>query len=159
MRRALRSRRLGSTRCGAPISDTCTVRRGFSRRRGIVRGNVGQECHLPGALDRDGHEALVLAAGAAHTARADLASLGEVPAEKIEVLVVDVVHVVLAEKARLPLQDGSAWTCAGGRPCRLSEFPASRFRCHDLTLQGAGRLRPPMKNLERAFMERPEVFD
>ena len=29
--RALRSRRLGSTRCGAPISLTCTSRRGFSR--------------------------------------------------------------------------------------------------------------------------------
>src|SRR5713101_3674699 len=65
-------------------------------------GDVRQERHLTGALDRDGDLALVTAAGAADPARADLAALGDVAAKLADVLVVDLGDLGLAEEARLP---------------------------------------------------------
>ena len=65
-------------------------------------GDVRQERHLAGALDRDRDLALVAAARAADPARADLALLGDVAAKLADVLVVDLVDLALAEEARLP---------------------------------------------------------
>src|SRR5215212_5040560 len=64
-------------------------------------GDVGQQRHLARPLDRPRHLVLVAAAGTGDAARADLALLGDVPAEDVDVLVVDVVDLRLAELAAL----------------------------------------------------------
>ena len=61
--------------------------------------DVGQERHLARALDRDGDLALVAPAGAGDAALADLALLRDVAAELVDVLVVDLLDLVLAEEA------------------------------------------------------------
>src|SRR5687768_16081705 len=63
--------------------------------------DVRKQCHLTGALHRDHDLLLVLAAGARDPARADLALLGHVPAELVEVLPVDFVDLLLAEVTAL----------------------------------------------------------
>src|SRR3954454_22932899 len=64
-------------------------------------GDVGQERHLARPLDRPRHLVLVATARARDAARADLALLGDVPAKDVDVLVVDVVDLRLAELAAL----------------------------------------------------------
>src|SRR5689334_1483786 len=63
--------------------------------------DVGQQGHLAGALDRGGDLVLVPAARARDPPRADLAAVGDVLAERADVLVVDLVDLVAAEPARL----------------------------------------------------------
>jgi hypothetical protein len=68
-------------------------------RRGL--GRVGQQRDFAGALDGAGDLALVPAAGARDAARADLAALGDEPAQAGDVLVVDLLDLVLAVRTRL----------------------------------------------------------
>src|SRR5438094_3016690 len=64
--------------------------------------DVGKQCHLARAFDRDRDLTLMAAARARNPAGADLAPLGDVPAQLVDVLVVDLVDLVLAEEAGLP---------------------------------------------------------
>src|SRR6185312_10868421 len=64
-------------------------------------GDVRQQRKLPGALDGTGHLALMPAARSGDPPRADLASVGDEPAEQAEVLVVDLLHLVAAIRTRL----------------------------------------------------------
>src|SRR5262245_14480285 len=61
--------------------------------------DVRKQSHLPRALHGDGHLPLVAAARAGDAARADLALLGDVAAELVEVLPVHLVDLLLAEVA------------------------------------------------------------
>src|SRR5207253_1742230 len=61
----------------------------------------GQESQLTGALYRDRQLSLVTAARTRDASRADLALLAHRPAQRAEVLVVDDVDLVAAERARL----------------------------------------------------------
>ena len=80
--------------------------------------DVGQQRELARALDRRGDLVLVAAAGAADPARADLAALGDEPAQRRDVLVVDLLDLVLAERAGLaPAAAGAALLVAP--PCGL----------------------------------------
>ena len=65
--------------------------------------DVRQERHLARALHRDRDLALVAPARAGDAAVADLALLGDVAPELVDVLVVDLVDLVLAEEAGLAL--------------------------------------------------------
>src|SRR6478752_8603479 len=64
---------------------------------------VGQQRDLAGILDRGGDTALVLGAVAGHPAGADLAAVGDEPAQQVGVLVVDGGRRFLAEGAHLLL--------------------------------------------------------
>src|SRR3954453_14546208 len=63
--------------------------------------HVRKQRDLTRALDRQGDLVLVATAGAGDPARADLAALGDEPAKRADVLVVDVLDLVLAEQAGL----------------------------------------------------------
>src|SRR5207249_1382032 len=65
-------------------------------------GDVRQQGHLACALDCDRDLTLVPSARAGDPAGADLAPLGDVPAQLVDVLVVDLVDLVLTEEAGLP---------------------------------------------------------
>src|ERR671911_1886305 len=64
-------------------------------------GDVRQEPQLTRALDRGGELRLVTAACAGHARRADLALVADRAAQRREVLVVDYVDLLPAERARL----------------------------------------------------------
>src|ERR1022692_1567403 len=66
-------------------------------------GDVRQQGHLAGPLHRLGDLHLVTPARAGDAAAADLPLLGDVPAQPVDVLVVDVRDLVLAEEAIAPL--------------------------------------------------------
>jgi len=76
----------------------------------VVRG-VRQHRHEPSPLQRGGQHALVLRAGAALAARIDLAAVADVSTDPADVLVVDLLDLVDAERA--DLAPGSTET---GRP-------------------------------------------
>ena len=63
--------------------------------------DVGKESHVAGTLDRGGDHSLVLAAGSCDTAGRDLSGRRDVLPEELDILVVDMVDVVLAEVADL----------------------------------------------------------
>ena len=75
--------------------------------RHLLVADVREEGELAGALDGDGHLALMAPAGTADAAVADLALLRHVPPELVDVLVVDLVDLRLAEEAGL----AAARTC------------------------------------------------
>src|SRR5688500_11024888 len=90
--------------------------------------HVRQQRHLASPLDRHCDLPLVLAACAADAAGADLAFLRDVPPELVDVLVVDLVDLVLAEEAAL-----AATACCGAGGCPL---PAAIWlRCHPYSLE------------------------
>src|SRR5262245_14312852 len=64
---------------------------------------VRQQCHLAGDLDRTGDLTLLLHVVAAHPAVADLGSVAHEPREQVDVLVVDVLHLLGDEVTRLLL--------------------------------------------------------
>ena len=64
-------------------------------------GGEGQQRDVPGSLNRHGQRPLVPGAGAQLPARLDLAPLREVAAQARNVLVVNDLHVVHAERADL----------------------------------------------------------
>src|SRR3954468_15561755 len=92
---------------------------------GSARGRgVGQQCDLAGVLDRDRDVTLVLAAVAADPAGPDLAAVGDELPKQTGVLVVDVLGLVLAERADLRLHRLAqhwlghgccSWLCSGPR--------------------------------------------
>src|SRR5207245_7789958 len=90
VRRAIRLRRRWAT------GHRARLRR--HERADVLRG-VRQKCHETGALQRLGEHALVLRAGAALAARVDLAALADVSADAADVLVVDLLHLLDAERA------------------------------------------------------------
>ena len=61
----------------------------------LAASDVRQQRHLAGALDRDRDLPLVAAARAGDAAGADLALLGDVAPELVDVLVVDLVDLLL----------------------------------------------------------------
>src|SRR6478672_10054407 len=72
------------------------------RRSGSeVLGRVGQQGDVPGTLEGDRQLALVTGAGAGLAARLDLGALGQVAAEAVDLLVVDLRGLVGAERADL----------------------------------------------------------
>src|SRR5918997_7184975 len=78
----------------------------WSRRLPVC--DVRQEPHLTRPLDRGGELGLVAAAGAGHARGADLALVADRAAQRREVLVVDDVDLLPAERARLEAPAGSA---------------------------------------------------
>ena len=66
-------------------------------------GDVRQQCHLARPLDGGRHLDLVSPAGARDAAAPDLALLRDVAPELVDVLVVDLRDVLLAEEAVAPL--------------------------------------------------------
>jgi hypothetical protein len=66
----------------------------------VVSG-VRQHRHETSALQRGGQHALVLCARAALAARIDLAAVADVPADATDVLVVDFLDLIDAERADL----------------------------------------------------------
>src|SRR5439155_3922176 len=83
-------------------------------------GHVGEQRHLARALDRDRHLALVAPAGSRNASRTDLPALGDVTAQLVHILVVDLLHLVLAEEAGLPTDRS-----AGGRTLAPAGLPVS----------------------------------
>jgi hypothetical protein len=79
----------------------------------LVRGlgDVRQQCELPRALDGAGDLALMAAARSRDPRRADLAALGDEPAQRRNVLVVDLVD---------PCHGSTGRACADQRPVRPS---------------------------------------
>src|SRR4029077_13321682 len=67
-----------------------------------VLGGVGQQGDVPGTLEGDRQLTLVTGAGAGLAARLDLGALGQVAAEAVDLLVVDLRGLVGAERADLP---------------------------------------------------------
>src|SRR4051794_23571188 len=83
---------------------------------GRLVGRIGEQRELAGALDRAGDLALVATAGAGDAARADLAALGDEPAQRADVLVVDLGDLVAAVRAGLaPGGPGAALLLAPAR--------------------------------------------
>ena len=66
----------------------------------LVR-NVGEKCHLASSLDCYGKLSLVKSAVAGNTSGEDLRSLGNELSELCGILVIDIVHLILAEDANL----------------------------------------------------------
>ena len=126
--------------------DTTLAALAGSRPRGRPAAfrHVREQGHLACSLDRDRELTLVPAARSAHPTRPDLPSVGGVPAELIDVLVVDLSYLVLAEEARLPPEHlrlsaaRTSWTRSW-----LAVLPSFRLRCHASNLhptlrEGAG---------------------
>src|SRR6478736_2507674 len=84
-----------SARRGADPSDQ------QCRSGSEVLGCVGQQGDVPGTLEGDRQLALVTGAGAGLAARLDLGALGQVAAEAVDLLVVDLRGLVGAERADL----------------------------------------------------------
>src|SRR5204863_765254 len=95
-----------------------------------LQRDVWEEAELPGALHGPSELALVTAAAAGHSGGADLALLGELAADAVEVLVVDDVDLVPAIRA------GLAPACAGRSlsitPAAAARrlLPVARFTCN-----------------------------
>jgi len=64
-------------------------------------GNVGKKRHLTSSLDCNGKLSLVKSAVAGNTSGEDLRSLGNELSELCGILVIDIVHLILAEDANL----------------------------------------------------------
>src|SRR6202008_3286100 len=104
-------------------------------------GDVRQQCHLTRPLDRLGDLHLVPAARAGDAAAADLAFLGDVAPELVDVLVVDLRDLVLAEEAVAP--PDLALRAAGPSPLLLlgllSRHRAPRTGCRRRSPPGSRR--------------------
>jgi len=86
----------------------------------------GQQRHVARTLDRRGQAALMARAGAGAATRKNLASIGDIPLEALDILVIGNANSVGAETANLTARDklapparptGAAWT-AGTTPAR-----------------------------------------
>src|SRR2546423_13385153 len=79
-------------------------------------GHVRQQGQLARALDRTSDLALVAAAGAGDAPRPDLAAVGDQPAQRADVLVVDLLDLVAAVRTGLaPTASGTALAFAAAR--------------------------------------------
>src|SRR5690242_19002221 len=99
-------------------------------------GDVRQQRHLARPLHSRGHLHLVPTAGAGDAAAADLALLGDVPAQLVDVRVVDLRDLLLAEEAvaALDLPRG---------PAGPSALLLGLLSGHASPRTGCRRLRPP----------------
>ena len=113
-------RRLGRQRVAqrplAPVTAATPARALGHRALG-----VGQQHELAGRLDGHGQRPLVLGAVARHPARADLAAVAHVLAQHGDVLVVDPLDLVPAQRAGLLLDPPAEVLggAPGGRPAAL----------------------------------------
>src|SRR3954468_3328767 len=101
---------------------------GLGHRR-LPVGNVRQEPQLPRPLHGLGELALVAPARPGDAGGADLALLAHGAAQRAEVLVVDDVDLVPAERARLPTPSGAGPLTAIA-PARLLPAVATTLFCH-----------------------------
>src|SRR5690554_5195447 len=109
-------------------SDGCGCRRPW-RRRGsdVVVVGVRDQGQVARALDRGGQLALVLRLGAGDPGRDDLAGLGDVLAQGVEILVVDLDHALGGELAELAAAEEFGHVCAPQAAVSLSSAAASGF--------------------------------
>src|SRR5690606_31584210 len=87
---------------------------------GVVVVGVRDQRQETGALDRGRQLALVARLGAGDAARDDLAGLGQVLAQGVEILVVDLLDALGGELAELAAAEKLGHVCAPGR--RLGGF-------------------------------------
>src|SRR5690606_21209594 len=78
----------------------------------VVVVGVRDQGQVTGALDRGGQLALVARLGAGHAARDDLAGLGQVLAQGVEILVVDLLDALGSELAELAAAEELGHGCA-----------------------------------------------
>ena len=103
-------------------------------------GSVRQQGQEAGALHGFGDSALMASAGAGAAPRIDLAGVGDKPAQQIDVLVVDLVDFIRAERAdaaalEAPPAPGTAATATLGPVTTLGSITPGRavhfsFVCH-----------------------------
>ena len=93
----------------------CLFRRSSYRSESV--GHIRKECHLTRSLDRGGKLSLVKSAGAADASRKDLGSFGNEFPEFGNILIIDFVHLVLAEEAYFL---SSVHRTEGGTGCIVS---------------------------------------
>src|SRR5690606_14305758 len=102
--RGTRSRRRGTSGSPCPFRGPHAAagppHASLTRLRVVVVG-VRDQGQVARALDRGRQLALVLRLGAGHAARHDLAGLGEVLAQGVEILVVDLLDALGGELAEL----------------------------------------------------------
>src|SRR6185437_1203526 len=111
--------------------------------------HVRQEGELAGALDRDRDLALVAPARAADAPGADLALLRDVAAKLVDVLVVDLVHLRLAEEA------GLAAPAPGGCGALPRGGAVGLLLCQRTLLRTGCRRRRPRSRHLRPASRRP----
>src|SRR6185312_12168419 len=127
------SRRITCTLIALPVSIAVTAVAAAAFRAVVpALGDVGQQRHFSRALDRDRDLPLVPPAGAGDPARADLPLLGDVAAQLVGVLPVDLHNLVPAEPAVLLPDRAGGGAAAGAEVCvlRLSGRPGR----HELRL-------------------------
>src|SRR6188508_2124689 len=115
-----------------PVPRSGTIARTRPRRRPRL-GHIRKQRHLPRTLDGDCDLPLMPSTRSGHPGRTDLAPLGDVAPQLVDVLVVDLAHLVLAEEARLPPHRLPGATGTTGARSGLV-FPRSRAACHQSTL-------------------------
>ena len=118
-------------------------------RRPVAFRYKREQAHFARSLDRDRELTLMPAARSAHPPRPDLPSVGRVPAQLLDILVVDLSHLVLAEEARFPPE----YVCLAAARTSwarswLAVFPSFRLRCHASNLHPG--LRPGPGSCDRA---------
>ena len=98
---------------------------------------------MPGALDSGRQHALAFRANTGLAARLDLPAVGHVPAEPVDVLVVDVLDAVYAEAADLPpaVVPGPAASSAESSAARPSNGSAAAGSSAGATGSSAGTAR------------------
>src|SRR2546430_13079898 len=124
----------------SPSGSTSFSRIACVMRRALAFGNVWEQAELAGALYRRRELALVAPAGSRDPRGADLALLAHRPAKRAEVLVVDDVDLVAAERAWLgpgPSRGALAYLPSAGL------LAAAVFCLSGLTFSPTHRLRPP----------------
>lgn len=93
----------------------CLFRRSSYRSESV--GHIRKKCHLTRSLDRGGKLSLVKSTGAADASRKDLGSFGNEFPEFGNILIIDFVHLVLAEEAYFL---SSVHRTEGGTGCIVS---------------------------------------
>src|SRR5438876_12112914 len=144
-------RRMTSTSAVPPVAAIAAVPAVAPAAAALLRalGDVRQERHLARALDRGRDLHLMPAARAGNAAAADLALLGDVAAQLVDVLVVDLRDLLFAEEA-VAAPDLPRGT-AGPPPLLLLLVLLSR---HASPRRGCRRLRPPARRLSPATLPR-----
>jgi hypothetical protein len=108
----------------------------------------GEQCQVPGALDRCRQRALVLGAGAGLAAWLDHPTVGDEPAHPRHVLVVDMLDAIDAEAADLAARERAATATTPTKPARgtraavAARLFISLFSHSTLTLQMFAMYRP-----------------
>jgi hypothetical protein len=106
------------------------------RGRPAAFRHIRQQRHLACALDRDRDLSLMPATRTSHPTVSDLASLGQVSPQLVDILVVDFSHLVLAQEARLSRERlRLSGTRARRTRSALTVFARSRLRGHAPSLQ------------------------